>query len=115
MAWRVAYPNATISHYPITNSDHRPIVLSLFGSVEHVPKPFKFEAFWLSSVSCLDVVAGAWHSVSAVGHEYTLFKKIRATRFSLRSWNKKHFGNIHLELTRVKAARVFSKSSPYAL
>lgn len=29
--WRLAFPNATITHCPISKSDHKPIVLHLWG------------------------------------------------------------------------------------
>lgn len=73
--WRDAFLNATISYYPISNSDHRPIILSLLGSMENVPRPFKFEAFWLRNESCMDVVSVAWRSLSAACPEKALFKK----------------------------------------
>lgn len=49
----MAYPNAIISHYPITNSDHCLLLLSLFGSVDAASKSFKFEGFWLHNSSCM--------------------------------------------------------------
>lgn len=84
LPWRLAYPNVTITHDPITNSDHNPIILSLFRSTEHAPKPFKFKGFWLRDESCLSVVAAAWHSVGGDSSTHALFKKIRTTWFALR-------------------------------
>lgn len=81
--------------------------------MENVPRPFKFEAFWLRNESCMDVVSVAWRSVSAASPEKALFKKIRATRFALRKWNKRSFGNIHMELNRVKEQlEYFQNSAP---
>lgn len=109
----MAYPNATITHYPITASDHSPLLLSLFVSIEAAPKPFKFEGFWLQDDSCLGVVTKAWNSVGGFGYGQMLFHKIRATRFALRRWNKYVFGNIQMAIRRVKGQlEYFQQAAP---
>lgn len=98
----MANPNATIIHYPITHSDHSPLVMSLFGSVDTAPKSFKFEGFWTWEASCVGVVASAWSSVGGNSHAHALFRKIRATWFALRQWNKRCFGQIQSAIRRTK-------------
>lgn len=54
---RTHFPNAGVKHYGVTNSDHIPLILNLFGSEASVAKGFKFEKFWVSGrillcVSC---------------------------------------------------------------
>lgn len=102
LPWQVAYPNAIISHYPITNSDHCLLLLSLFGSVDAAPKSFKFEGFWLHNSSCMSVVSDAWNSVSGAGFGRVLFKKNRAVQYALRNWNKHVFCNIQSAIKNVK-------------
>lgn len=92
--WRVAYQNPIIQHYTLTISDHVPLVLALNGLGNSAPKAFKFESFWIRDSSCMGVVAAAWHQCSGTSSAYSLFKKIRATRFALRKWNKVQFGQI---------------------
>lgn len=55
--WRTSYPNASVSHYSLTNSDHVPIILHLFGSEAQVATCFKFEKFWARDASCFGVIA----------------------------------------------------------
>lgn len=43
--WHTSYPNAGVKHFSITNSDHVPLILSLVGGENSVPKCFKFEKF----------------------------------------------------------------------
>jgi hypothetical protein len=43
--WVLLYPNSLINHLPTTNSNHCPLLLSLKGSYQNLPKPFRFEAF----------------------------------------------------------------------
>lgn len=40
LPWRLAFPNAVIYHHPVTNSDHTPLDMSLFGLEERAPKSF---------------------------------------------------------------------------
>lgn len=100
--WRFTFPNAAMHHYPITNSDHVPLVLYLFYHEPMAPKPFKFELLCTRESSCYQVVADAWTPVRADHPVQGLFKKIRAARYALRKWNKEHFGNIQDAIDRVK-------------
>lgn len=100
--WRVAYENAIIHHYPLTNSDHVPLVLPLYGMECSVPKAFKFKIFWIRDVSCMGVVAAAWSQRRGKSLALLLFQKIRDTWFALRKWNKLKFGNIKQSLRLVK-------------
>lgn len=43
--WRIHFPNAVVKHYGITNSDHVPLIINLFGSEASVAKGFKFKKF----------------------------------------------------------------------
>lgn len=43
--WRTSYPNASVSHFSITNSDHVPIILYLFRCEARVAICLKFEKF----------------------------------------------------------------------
>lgn len=100
--WRVAYLSAIVQHYPLTNSDHVPLVLALNGLENSAPKAFKFQRFWLRDSSCLGVVASAWHQCSGASPALSLFKKIRATQYALWKGNKVQFGNIQQSLRMVK-------------
>jgi hypothetical protein len=58
--WVNLFSNALINHFPTTQSDHCPILISTSGSYINIPKPFRFEAFWTRDKSNHDVVANAW-------------------------------------------------------
>lgn len=98
----MVFLNAAIIHYPVTNFDHSPLIMSLFGSADSASESFKFEGFWTKEASCVGVVAAAWSSVGGASHAHALSRKIRATHFALRQWNKKCFGQIQLALQHTK-------------
>lgn len=57
MSWCTSFPSAGVKHFNVTNSDHVPLILNLFGGDGLVPKCFKFEKFWVRNESCFDVIA----------------------------------------------------------
>lgn len=101
MSWRMAFPNTVIHHYSITNSDHVPIILSLFDTESTSPKPFKFELFQTRERACYGVVAAAW-----TGDDDSptcgLLKKIWAVCYALRQWNRKNFGKMQDSIKSLK-------------
>lgn len=72
----MAFPNAAIIHYPVTNSNHTPVVLSIFGFAESALKSFKFECFWTRDDSCVGMVAKSWSSAGGSNFAHALFMKI---------------------------------------
>lgn len=62
--WVHLFPNAQVTHLPATVSDHNPVILSTKGNYDHLPKPFKFEAFWTRDPSSHQVVAEVWAFVA---------------------------------------------------
>lgn len=50
-----------ISHSPLINSNHRPLIIHCSPPIILGPKPFSFEAFWLRDPMFLKVVIKAWN------------------------------------------------------
>lgn len=48
-AWRIRFPNATITHLPRIQSNHKPLLLQLKPIRDNLPKPFRFESVYRSS------------------------------------------------------------------
>lgn len=91
-----------VKHYGVTNSDHVPLIINLFGSKASVAKGFKFKKFWVREESCSGLVADTWCRVRASSLVWVLFSKIRAVRGALRLWIKQVYGDIHVSLKAVK-------------
>ncbi|KAK7854740.1 hypothetical protein CFP56_031089 [Quercus suber] len=69
--WLARFPTRRIRHLHCFTSDHRLILLSLDSNGKHQRwrrKPFQFEAIWLTSLDCNDVISRAW----AINHDGTL-------------------------------------------
>lgn len=59
--WCVLYPDAKVTHLPRCHSGHCPVLMETlpFRTV-HLNRPFRFQEFWLSEMSFLNVVSSAW-------------------------------------------------------
>ncbi|XP_050277848.1 uncharacterized protein LOC126719321 [Quercus robur] len=60
-------------------------------------RPFRFQEFWLSDMSFLNVVSSAWGGNRNLAESIEVFSK-EAT-----CWNRNHFGNIHQKKRRIMA------------
>ena len=85
--WIHLFPNANISHLPALDSNHNPLLLSTSGDFSNLPKPFKFEAFWVRDISSHSVIAKAWNSPFNGSAAFALSKKIKASKVALKIWN----------------------------
>lgn len=93
ISWRLAFPNANITHLGAVNSDHTLLLLDTCPSDSFAHRPFRFIVAWIRDPNCYSVVENAW-SKNVRGSEFTkLCKKHEATRKALRSWNKEVFGH----------------------
>ncbi|KAK7855068.1 hypothetical protein CFP56_029759 [Quercus suber] len=93
-SWCCPFPNANLKHYPITGSDHAPIILCTMGETHIYPKPFRFESMWTRDPSSFAVIKGALIKRFHGSLTYCLSQKIREAEFLLKKCNKDVFGNI---------------------
>lgn len=59
ISWRLAFPNASVTHLGAINSDHTPILLDTNPEDGFAHRPFKFEAAWVRENGCNSVVEKA--------------------------------------------------------
>lgn len=85
--WGLDFPNAGVRHYSVTNLDHTPLILNIFGEEIRLAKSFKFEKFWAREESCFGIIAETWRKSRIRNHAWVLFAKISAAREALRQWN----------------------------
>lgn len=64
--WRVQFLNATITHLPIIQSDHKPLLVALNPPTDNLLKPFKFETMWISHPDTGYIILEAWHCKSNI-------------------------------------------------
>ncbi|XP_060959279.1 uncharacterized protein LOC133030522 [Cannabis sativa] len=82
--WVVTFPDAGVLNFPITVSDHAPILLDtvMYRKKEFIP--FRFYEAWTSHKSCEEVVNRVWHhSDPGVTH---LIRNVDNTKRSLQAW-----------------------------
>ncbi|KAL0433400.1 UNVERIFIED_CONTAM: hypothetical protein Slati_2674300 [Sesamum latifolium] len=94
--WTAMFPKASVLHQEVACSDHAMVWIDLdreLAKRTHRCKDrFRFEAAWVSSPECVEVIQHAWSFEG--GPNRALIDKIRASQMQLRQWNRANFGNI---------------------
>ena len=109
ISWRLAFPDASISHLGAIRSDHAPILLDTNPQSFFAHRPFRFEATWLRDNRCQPVIEQAWKQNVGGLDFIKLYKNQATTRDALRKWNKEVFGKcqdkINLLIQKIKEAQ----------
>ncbi|KAL0322092.1 UNVERIFIED_CONTAM: hypothetical protein Scaly_2505600 [Sesamum calycinum] len=84
------FPDVSINHVPMTCSDHAALLIRLadtqgFGS--KASWPWRFEAAWLQSAQCEQVVADSWMSALRNIQETVLSNQIACCQANLKRWS----------------------------
>ena len=97
-SWYALHPNTRVTHLTRCVLDHCPILLETNPSNKvFLPRPFKFQSFWLSDLSFPGFVKEAW------GRARTLREFVESFSRKATDWNKNHFGNFFGKKRRVMA------------
>ena len=97
--WKELYPKANVTYLARVNSDHCPLLLSLYPPLGPiVDRPFRFQTFWLSHNDFSTVVRGAW-----AGREWNLVEAITNFTTKAQRWNREVFGNIFVRKKKIWA------------
>ena len=105
--WFMKFGGSRVYHLSCTSSDHIPKFISLLGLNPPIrKKKILFEQMWLSNSSYEEVVVLAWGRGSDVGLEGNILSKVEKCGKELGRWEKNVFGNVKLELNRLKKALV---------
>jgi hypothetical protein len=101
--WIHLHPEYAITHIPATNSDHHPILLNIDCQSALLPRPFRFEAFWIQDLTCELVIQDAWSKPVLGSPAHCLIRKQFHTKTSLIRWNSVHFGRIQKKIKTAQA------------
>ena len=97
-SWYVAHPDAKVTHLTICLSDHYPMLLEHNPSNGlHLPRPFKFQSFWLSDLTFPEIVLDAWWRLHSLQEAIDCFSR------KASDWNKHYFENSFGKKKRVMA------------
>ncbi|KAF4382165.1 hypothetical protein F8388_008651 [Cannabis sativa] len=107
--WRLAWPNAIVSHLTASSSDHSPILLDSCGG-RHCTKPqFKYELMWERDPRVYWVVKKAWTIHSHDNPMVNMYRKLKVTKDHLRKWNISHFRKLSTQISEALFINKFSK------
>lgn len=84
-SWRLALPNARVTHLTALTSDHAPILTDLYH--QHRPKMkqlFKFEPMWFRHAEFTDYVKNAWTQLSS--REDNMACHLKSLGTALQNW-----------------------------
>lgn len=96
--WCVMYPEAQITHLTRCSSDHCLVLLELQPQSNfRLPRPFRFQSFWLLDQTFPTVVRNAW------SRNENLFEATSKFSRDVADWNHTHFGNIFAKKRRTVA------------
>lgn len=87
-SWTLSYPNTLVQTLGRPTSDHCPFVIKIGTSI---PKSnvFRFENFWVTCPSLLDVVSLHWESTPFYANAAkTLNGKFKQVRKGLKKWSR---------------------------
>lgn len=98
LSWCALHPNARVSHLVLCHSNHCSILLEFdSGSGVYLPRPFRFQSFWLEDLTFPRVVSHTWDRSSSLQEASEKFAN------KTTDCNKNHFGNIFAKKKRVMA------------
>lgn len=100
--WAGKWNETGLRGLPRTVSDHCAILLSTIP-VDWGPKPFRFINAWLSHPRFKEVVVESWSEGGISGWGSYVFKeKLKRLKEALKLWNLTQFGNMDLEIKKLK-------------
>lgn len=96
-AWKLKFPNATITHLPAIRSDHKPLLFQSNPTQSHLPKPFRFETMWTTHLDSGQIIQEAWN------RSPSFLSRIKYTKIALKEWNQKVFGHVQTQIKTLKS------------
>lgn len=85
--WRLLFPNVTVRHVVVANSDHMGLLLKVVTTPIRVQRKkrrlFRFEHVWVREGSCKEVILEAWSHIQVGTPMFRLVQKIKQCRIKL--------------------------------
>ncbi|KAL0454592.1 UNVERIFIED_CONTAM: hypothetical protein Slati_0798400 [Sesamum latifolium] len=94
LGWAQLFPNASVSHIPVSCSDHSALLIRLLGNpicMKPQSRPWRFEAAWAQSSDCERVVAEGWFLGGQNRIERGVSQQIASCQVCLSGWSKRTF------------------------
>ncbi|KAL0359791.1 UNVERIFIED_CONTAM: hypothetical protein Sangu_0828500 [Sesamum angustifolium] len=94
LGWSQLFPNASVTHLPVTSSDHVALLVRLVDRPVLANtgfRPWRFEAAWLQSEKCEQVVLASWTPSVRTNVAESMFANFEVCRQNLSQWSRQCF------------------------
>jgi hypothetical protein len=92
--WKALFPNATVSHLTVVNSDHMGLLMDMapcpLQPRRKKHKLFWFDHTWVQEEGCEGVITEAWQADCVGTPMFRLVHKIKQCRLHLIQWSQSH-------------------------
>jgi hypothetical protein len=96
--WIHLFPSFSLCHQPSHTSDHHSLLLNTAPQTSTLPRPFRFEEFWVKDPTCRTTISLAWNTFFNGSPGFILSNKLKRTKHALKLWNIHHFGHIQKKI-----------------
>ncbi|XP_060967885.1 uncharacterized protein LOC133035742 [Cannabis sativa] len=110
--WCTEFSNARVSKFPITGSDHAPILINIWGDQTRLRYLFRFLEVWTSRPDCEVIIQNSWRRAVTGEVVAQLQKKLKGTAHDLKKWNREVFGFCDKRLNELAAHLQAIQSAP---
>lgn len=100
--WSSTDWQASVDILSRTTSDHSPLLLKVDRPDSHVPRPFRFQNFWLGRSDFMPLVEANWSLPVDFHGSYRFAWKLKRLKGALKEWNKSVVGNIFYNLKQAE-------------
>ena len=109
--WLHTYDHSSLEAWPISISNHAPLILDTHKRQTFHKRPQRFEAMWLLHLSCKKLIEETWQERISGSAAYILTTKLKRVQQVCNEWNKNDLGNIHTSSRSEEPIDVFAKST----
>ena len=96
--WLHTYKHSSLKAWPISISDHAPLILETHKKQIFQKRPQRFEAMWLLNPSCKKLIEDTLQEKISGSVTHILTTKFKKVQKVCNEWNKNDLGNIHKRL-----------------
>ena len=111
--WLHTYEHNSLEAWPISISDHAPLILDTHKRQTFHKRPQRFEAIWLLHPSCKKLIEETWQERISGSAAYILTTKLKRVQQVCNEWNKNDLGNIHKRLADLKNQLTYLQNQYY--
>jgi hypothetical protein len=91
--WCEKFPNAVVEVLPVSNSDHKPLLLTFDAEYRMPSRLLRYEAKWNLDEECYSVIQQSWNE-GEIGRDQmgVVLQNLVRCKASLNAWSRLKFG-----------------------